>query len=102
MTNEYELADDRRAKLIFDKEQLLAPLRQGMLRAPHPMAPGADDQSYYRGEVTSVSAEQQAWVDARSSTPHTGTTEADDVPTGESVESTGPRSAGETIAQAHR
>ena len=51
MTNEYELADDRRSKLIFEKEDLLAPLRNGMLQAPHPMYPGTTDTSYYRGEV---------------------------------------------------
>ena len=90
MTNEYELADDRRGKLIFDKEQLLAPLQQGMLRAPHPMAPGADDQSYYRGEVTKATPEQQAWVDAH----------PDVVP--ESVEVTGPKTAGERVAKATR
>ncbi len=95
MTNEYELADDRRAKLIFDKEQLLAPLRQGMLRAPHPMPPGADDQSYYRGEVTGVSPEQQSWVDARA----TSTGDTGDI---EGVETTGPQSVGEAIGQAHR
>jgi NADH-quinone oxidoreductase subunit I len=51
MTNEYELADDQRSKLIFEKEDLLAPLRQGMLMPPHPMYPGSDDGTYYRGEV---------------------------------------------------
>ena len=51
MTNEYELADDTRAKLIFEKQDLLAPIHQGMIMPPHPMAPGADDGSYYRGEV---------------------------------------------------
>jgi ferredoxin len=40
MTNFYELADDNRADLIFTKEQLLAPLQQGMLAPPHPMVPG--------------------------------------------------------------
>ena len=90
MTNEYEIADDRRGKLIFDKEQLLAPLQQGMLRAPHPMVPGADDQTYYRGEVTKAVPEQQAWVDAH----------PDVVP--ESVEVTGPKSAGERVAKATR
>ena len=30
MTNEYELADESRAKLIFEKEDLLAPLKSGM------------------------------------------------------------------------
>ncbi len=90
MTNEYEIADDRRSKLIFDKDQLLAPLREGMLRAPHPMAPGADDQSYYRGEVPRSTPEQQAWVDAH----------PDVVP--ESTEVTGPKSAGERVAKATR
>ena len=51
MTNEYELADETREKLIFEKSDLLAPLRQGMLAPPHPMYPGMDDVNYYRGEV---------------------------------------------------
>lgn len=51
MTNEYELADDTREKLIYEKQDLLAPIHQGMIMPPHPMAPGADDGSYYRGEV---------------------------------------------------
>jgi len=51
MTQEYELADDSRAKLIFEKEDLLAPLRQGMLMPPHPMYPGMDDSNYYKGDV---------------------------------------------------
>ena len=58
MTNVYELADDRRGKLIFDKDQLLAPLQPGMLAPPHPMPDGADDQSYYRGEVGPATPEQ--------------------------------------------
>ena len=66
MTNEYELADSDRGRLIFEKEQLLAPLRAGMLPPPHPMPAGADDQSYYRGEVSKATPDQQAWVDARS------------------------------------
>jgi NADH-quinone oxidoreductase subunit I len=65
MTNEYELADSDRGRLIFEKEQLLAPLRQGMLAPPHPMPAGADDQSYYRGEVAKATPDQQAWVDQR-------------------------------------
>jgi NADH-quinone oxidoreductase subunit J len=40
MTNEYELADNNRADLIFTKDQLLAPVQQGMLTPPFPMAPG--------------------------------------------------------------
>jgi NADH-quinone oxidoreductase subunit I len=72
MTNEYELADNNRGRLIFEKEQLLAPLRQGMLAPPHPMPEGADDQSYYRGEVAKATPDQQAWVDQRAGRPSAG------------------------------
>lgn len=66
MTNEYEMADDNRADLIYDKDQLLAPLEPGMVAAPHPRTPGATDADYYLGNVTSegllqgLLAEQQA------------------------------------------
>ena len=65
MTNEYELADNSRAKLIFEKEQLLAPLQQGMLPAPHPMVPGTDEGDYYRGKVSRSVPEQEQWVRER-------------------------------------
>jgi NADH-quinone oxidoreductase subunit I len=52
MTNEYELADSTRGKLIFEKDDLLGPLRAGMVPPPHPMYPNTDDGNYYRGEVT--------------------------------------------------
>ena len=51
MTNEYELADDSREKLIFEKDDLLGPLRAGMLMPPHPMYPDMDDSNYYNGDV---------------------------------------------------
>jgi NADH-quinone oxidoreductase subunit I len=72
MTNEYEMADSDRGRLIYEKEQLLAPLRQGMLPPPHPMPEGADDQAYYRGEVTKATPDQLAWAEqrnARSASP---------------------------------
>ena len=47
MTNEYELADDNRRDLIFTKEQLLAPLQDGMEAPPHPMRLGETEQDYY-------------------------------------------------------
>lgn len=59
MTNEYELADSARGKLIFEKDDLLAPLRAGMLPPPHPMYPDADHHTYYRGEVPSSSPLQE-------------------------------------------
>ncbi|MBB5916421.1 NADH-quinone oxidoreductase subunit H [Nocardia transvalensis] len=51
MTNEYELADDNRGGLIYEKDQLLAPLRAGMEPAPHPAYPGATEEDYYLGNV---------------------------------------------------
>jgi NADH-quinone oxidoreductase subunit I len=57
MTNEYELADDSREDLIFTKEQLLAPLLEGMLQPPHPMTLG-DEKAYYgTGRREAVRAE---------------------------------------------
>jgi NADH-quinone oxidoreductase subunit I len=66
MTNEYELAGPTRAGLIYEKQDLLAPMLGGMLPAPHPMVPGTTDLDYYQGNVTKAVPEQQAWVDARS------------------------------------
>ena len=52
MTNEFELADDNRADLIYEKDDLLAPLLPGMAQPPHPMVPGMTDQDYFSGRVT--------------------------------------------------
>ena len=52
MTNDYEMADDNRAGLIYEKDRLLAPLLQDMLAPPHPRAEGATDKDYYQGNVT--------------------------------------------------
>ncbi len=65
MTNEYELADDTREALIYEKSDLLGPLLPGMLPPPHAMVEGADEGSYYRGEVTGATAAQRAEVAAR-------------------------------------
>jgi NADH-quinone oxidoreductase subunit I len=66
MTNEYELADVSRESLIYEKQDLLAPLLEGMAPAPHPMAEGTDEQDYYRGRVSRATPAQQAYVAARS------------------------------------
>jgi NADH-quinone oxidoreductase subunit I len=50
MSHEYELADDSRAKLIFEKQDLLAPLAEDMRQPPHDMAPGTNEANYYAGE----------------------------------------------------
>ena len=55
MTNEYELADDSREKLIFTKEDLLAPLLAGMELPPHDMAPGTTAIDYYEGKIKASS-----------------------------------------------
>jgi NADH-quinone oxidoreductase subunit I len=52
MTNEYELADNNRADLIYEKFDLLAPLLPGMEQPPHPMRLGDDEGAYYRGEFS--------------------------------------------------
>ncbi|MEV0246989.1 NADH-quinone oxidoreductase subunit NuoH [Nocardia sp. NPDC050712] len=51
MTNEYEMTDDNRADLIYEKQNLLAPMQPGMQAAPHAMYPGATEGDYYRGTV---------------------------------------------------
>lgn len=62
MTNEYELTGPTREGLIYEKQDLLAPLEEGMLAAPHPMIPGTKDTNYYRGEVTGPVDVQLEWV----------------------------------------
>ena len=49
MTNEFELADDSRAKLIYEKDDLLAPLLPGMEQPPHARRLGDDEQTYFLG-----------------------------------------------------
>jgi NADH-quinone oxidoreductase subunit I len=71
MTNEFELADHTRASLIYEKQDLLAPMLPGMLAPPHPMVEGTNEKHYYRGQVTQATPGQEAWV-AR----HHGTEEA--------------------------
>ena len=62
MTNFYELADNNRADLIFTKDQLLGPVQEGMLPAPHPMVDGMEERDYYQGKVTTATSEQEEWV----------------------------------------
>ena len=72
MTNEYELADNNRADLIFTKDQLLAPLQQGMLTPPFPMVDGLEERDYYLGKVSAATDAQREFVDA-----HTHPTDAE-------------------------
>ena len=59
MTNEYELADNSRSSLIFEKADLLAPLKEGMLMPPHPMYPDMNDSNYYNGDVLGFHPSQE-------------------------------------------
>ena len=54
MTNDFELADDSREALIYDKQRLLAPLQPGMEQPPHPMRLGDSDQDYYAPETGDI------------------------------------------------
>lgn len=62
MSNDFELAGPTREGMIYTKDELLAPMGEGMLAAPHPMPPGATDRDYYRGQVTGPTREQVEWV----------------------------------------
>ncbi len=56
MTNEYELAEDNRADLVYDKDSLLAPVQPGVTAPPHPMAPGTTARDYYLSEHDGAAA----------------------------------------------
>ena len=55
MTNEYEMAEDNRADLIWGKDKLLAPMQPGMMPPPHAMEPGSTDEDYYLGKIKPIS-----------------------------------------------
>lgn len=64
MTNEFEMAGPTREGLIYEKQDLLAPMGEGMLAAPHPMVDGTTDTEYYKGDVIAATEEQRSWVRA--------------------------------------
>ncbi len=49
MTNEFKLADNTRESLIYEKQDLLAPLLPGMEAPPHERRLGADETAYFLG-----------------------------------------------------
>lgn len=66
MTNEFDdLVGPTRESLIFEKQDLLAPMMEGMLAAPHPMVEGTTDDDYYQNTVTGPSQAQIDWVKER-------------------------------------
>lgn len=60
MTHEFELADDNRIDLIYEKSRLLAPLLPGMVAPPHAMVEGTTEKDYYTGKVKGATAAQIA------------------------------------------
>ncbi|QAY69942.1 NADH-quinone oxidoreductase subunit NuoI [Xylanimonas protaetiae] len=74
MSNDFELAGPTRAGMIYEKQDLLAPVAEGALAGPHPMVTGTTDTDYYQGKVTAPTADQVAWV--REHRPDDATLEA--------------------------
>ncbi len=62
MSTDYEVAGQTRESMIYEKQDILIPLAEGMLNTPHPMVEGTSDADYYRGRVTGPTAAQIAWV----------------------------------------
>ena len=60
MTNEFELADDTREKLIYEKSDLLAPLLPGMEEPPHERRLGDDEEAYFLGLPTTGHPDDRA------------------------------------------
>jgi NADH-quinone oxidoreductase subunit I len=65
MTNEFELADQTRESLIFEKQDLLGPLMPNMVAAPHSMVEGTSERDYYQGKISRATDAQIAEVAAR-------------------------------------
>jgi NADH-quinone oxidoreductase subunit I len=68
MTNEFKLADYSRAKLIFTKEDLLAPLLPGMEQPPHPRRLGDDEQQYFLGLPATGQSDLRTWTTDKEAT----------------------------------
>ncbi|WP_124055286.1 NADH-quinone oxidoreductase subunit NuoI [Arcanobacterium ihumii] len=62
MSTEFEIAGQTREELIYEKQDLLVPLAEGMLNTPHPMVQGTSDADYYKGRVTGPTEAQVDWV----------------------------------------
>lgn len=57
-----QLVGPTREGMIFEKQDLLVPLAEGMLAPPHPMVEGTVDADYYRGDVRGPTQAQIDWV----------------------------------------
>ncbi len=65
MTNEFELADNDRSKMIYERHDLLAPLQAGMVAPPHAMVEGTTEKDYYLGNISAGTFEQRREVEQR-------------------------------------
>ena len=94
MTNEYELADDERQRLIYTKDMLLAPLLPGMEQPPHPMRLGDERGLLREGPGLPARSLERSRARTRPSstapTPPTRTAPGD--PAGSAAAQTGARS----------
>jgi NADH-quinone oxidoreductase subunit I len=68
MTNDFKLADYSRSKLIFTKEQLLAPLLPGMEQPPHPRRLGDDEEQYFLGLPATGQSDLRTWTTEKEAT----------------------------------
>jgi NADH-quinone oxidoreductase subunit I len=68
MTNDFKLADYSRAKLIYTKEELLAPLLPGMEQPPHPRRLGDDEEDYFLGLPATGQADLRTWTNQKEAT----------------------------------
>lgn len=59
MTNEFDLANNNREDLIFEKQDLLAPIGPDMVPPPHSMVTGTTEKDYYDGKVTGATEQQR-------------------------------------------
>ena len=59
MTNEFDMASDSRESLIYEKQDLLAPIQDSMVPPPHEMVAGTTERDYYLGKVTGATEEEK-------------------------------------------
>lgn len=59
MTNDFELANGSRESLIYQKQDLLAPVEGAMVPPPHEMVAGTTERDYYMGDITGATEEQR-------------------------------------------
>lgn len=72
MTREFELADFTRKSMIYEKQDLLAPLLPGMEEPPHPRRLGDSEKEYFLGLPTVGPSEEPVGDQPSTQTAPTG------------------------------